>query len=80
MYFFLAAVSTCFAYWLYAPGFLDMPLGQITLRMLFSQVLFLLALFAALAFFAASLEKDPFWPWHEKFRVVMRHLRTFTRR
>lgn len=60
-----------FASLFYVPGFMDMPFGVLTPRLLLSELLFAVFSLIALASFARSVEHDPVWPWRPGFRRVV---------
>jgi hypothetical protein len=72
MYFVLTLIFAGMTYWLYLPGFMEMPLGQITPGMLVSQLLVLGFGILAIAALSLSIEKDPAWPWNKRFRNLLR--------
>ena len=69
--FLFAAFTSLF----YVPGFLDMPLGMLTSRLLISELLFAVFAVIAMAALARSIELDPVWPWRPGFRRLMNGLR-----
>ena len=74
MYLGPAFLFAAFASLFYVPGFLDMPLGTLTSRLLISQLLFAVFALIALAALARSIELDPVWPWRPEFRRAMNWL------
>ena len=64
MYLIPALVAAALAALFYVPDFLDTPIGSLTVRELVSQLLFVGAVFVALAALARSVERDSVWPWH----------------
>lgn len=60
-----------FASLFFVPGFLDMPLAQLTFRQIISEGLSALFALIALAALAHSIEFDPVWPWRPEFRRAM---------
>lgn len=79
MYIAPAVLFAAFASLFFVPGFLDIPLGMLTVRELISQTLFTLFTLLALALFARSIEFDPVWPWRPEFRRTMQRLMRRTR-
>lgn len=71
MYLGPAFIFAAFASLFFVPGFLDIPLAQLTFRQIVSQMLFLGFGLIALAALARSIEFDPVWPWKPSFRRVM---------
>lgn len=71
MYLGPAFLFAAFASLFYVPGFLDMPLGALTSRLLISQLLFSIFGLIALAALARSIEFDPVWPWRPEFRRLL---------
>jgi len=71
MYLGPAFLFAAFASLFYVPGFLDIPLGQMTARQVISQFLF--AVFGLIAL-ARSIELDPVWPWRPGFRRLLNSL------
>ncbi|MFZ0107674.1 MAG: hypothetical protein WAK92_12510 [Thiobacillus sp.] len=63
-----------FASLFFVPGFLDIPLGDLTFRQLISQILFSVFALISLASLARSIEFDPVWPWRPEFRRVLNWL------
>jgi hypothetical protein len=61
-----ALVSLMLASVFQVPGFLDSPLTEITVRECLSELLFLAASFACLAFLSRSIERDSMWPWYRR--------------
>jgi hypothetical protein len=80
MYFVLTLIFGILSWWLHLPGFMDLPLGQITPRMLVSQFLVLGFGFLALASLSLSIERDPVWPWSRRFRALLRQIFAIARR
>jgi hypothetical protein len=80
MYLVLTLIFAILSWWLHLPGFMDLPLGQITPRMLVSQFLVLGFGFLALVSLSLSIEKDPVWPWSRRFRTLFRQLFAIVRR
>lgn len=74
MYFLPAVLFALFASLFYVPGFLDTPLGALTLREIIAQGLFTCFGLIALAALARSIELDPFWPWRPGFRRAVDRL------
>jgi hypothetical protein len=74
MYLGPAFLFAAFASLFYVPGFLDMPLGQLTPRQFVSQILFAAFALISLAALARSIEFDPVWPWRPEFRRAMNWL------
>jgi hypothetical protein len=64
MYLLVSIVLCSLATLFYVPHFMDMPFGAMTARMLFSQLLFAVAVLGALATFARSIEVERIWPWN----------------
>lgn len=79
MYLVPTFLFAAFACLFFVPGFLDIPLGLLTLRQLLSQIMFALFTLLALALFARSVEFDPVWPWRPEFRRMMQRLMRRTR-
>lgn len=79
MYIAPTVLFAAFACLFFVPGFLDIPLGLLTLRQLLSQTLFTLFTLLALALFARSIEFDPVWPWRPEFRRMLQRLMRRTR-
>lgn len=73
MYLGPAIFFSAFASLFYVPGFLDIPIGVLTSRLLISQLLFSVFALIALASLARSIELDPVWPWRPEFRRVLKH-------
>ena len=71
MYLGPAFLFAAFASLFFVPGFLDIPLGELTFRQLISQVLFSVFALISLASLARSIEFDPVWPWRPEFRRVL---------
>lgn len=71
MYLGPAFLFAAFACLFYVPGFLDVPLGLITPRLLISELLFSVFGLIALASLARSIELDPVWPWRPEFRQML---------
>jgi hypothetical protein len=69
-----AFLFAAFACLFYVPGFLDMPLGEITSRQIVSELLFSVFGLIALAALARSIEFDPVWPWRPEFRRLLKRL------
>ncbi|MCU0809766.1 MAG: hypothetical protein MUE59_01795 [Thiobacillaceae bacterium] len=74
MYLGPAFLFAAFASLFFVPGFLDIPLGELTFRQLISQVLFSVFALISLASLARSIELDPVWPWRPEFRRVLNWL------
>jgi len=74
MYLGPAFLFAAFASLFFVPGFLDIPLGEMTFRQLISQVLFSVFALISLASLARSIEFDPVWPWRPEFRRVLNWL------
>jgi hypothetical protein len=74
MYLGPAFLFAAFASLFYVPGFLDVPIGQLTPRQFISELLFVVFALIALAALARSIELDPVWPWRPEFRRVMNGL------
>lgn len=74
MYLGPAFLFAAFASLFYVPGFLDIPLGQMTPRQLVSQLLFSVFGIISLAALARSIELDPVWPWRPEFRRMLNGL------
>jgi len=74
MYLGPAFLFAAFASLFFVPGFLDIPLGELTFRQLISQVLFSVFALISLASLARSIEFDPVWPWRPEFRRVLNWL------
>ena len=74
MYFVPALLFGFFSGMFYVPGFLDVPLGQLTPGALLQQILFVTFGLIALAALARSIEFDPFWPWRPGFRNFFERL------
>ena len=79
MYLAPTVLFAAFASLFFVPGFLDIPLGLMTLRQLLSQTMFTLFTVLALALFARSIEFDPVWPWRPEFRRMLQRLMRRTR-
>jgi hypothetical protein len=60
-----------FASLFFVPGFLDIPLAQMTFRQMISEGLAALFALVALAALAHSIEFDPVWPWRPEFRRAL---------
>ncbi len=71
MYLGPAFLFAAFASLFFVPGFLDIPLGELTFRQLISQMLFSVFALISLASLARSIEFDPVWPWRPEFRRVL---------
>ena len=71
MYLGPAFLFAAFASLFFVPGFLDIPLGELTFRQLISQILFSVFALISLASLARSIEFDPVWPWRPEFRRVL---------
>jgi hypothetical protein len=80
MYLVLTLIFAILSWWLHLPGFMDLPLGHITPRMLVSQCLVLGFGFLALVSLSLSIERDPVWPWSKRFRTLCRQLFAIVRR
>ena len=74
MYLGPAFLFAAFASLFFVPGFLDIPLGELTFRQLISQVLFSVFALISLASLARSIEFDPVWPWRPEFRRALNWL------
>jgi hypothetical protein len=74
MYLGPAFLFAAFASLFFVPGFLDIPLGDLTFRQLISQTLFSVFALISLASLARSIEFDPVWPWRPEFRRVLNWL------
>jgi hypothetical protein len=74
MYLGPAFLFAAFASLFFVPGFLDIPLGELTFRQLISQMLFSVFALISLASLARSIEFDPVWPWRPEFRRVLNWL------
>lgn len=74
MYLGPAFLFAAFASLFFVPGFLDIPLGELTFRQLISQMLFSVFALISLASLARSIEFDPVWPWRPEFRRVVNWL------
>jgi hypothetical protein len=74
MYLGPAFLFAAFASLFFVPGFLDIPLGEMTFRQLISQMLFSVFALISLASLARSIEFDPVWPWRPEFRRVLNWL------
>jgi hypothetical protein len=74
MYLGPAFLFAAFASLFFVPGFLDIPLGDLTFRQLISQMLFSVFALISLASLARSIEFDPVWPWRPEFRRVLNWL------
>ena len=74
MYLGPAFLFVAFASLFFVPGFLDIPLGELTFRQLISQMLFSVFALISLAALARSIEYDPVWPWRPEFRRVLNWL------
>ena len=74
MYLGPAFLFAAFASLFFVPGFLDIPLGELTFRQLISQMLFSIFALISLASLARSIEFDPVWPWRPEFRRVLNWL------
>jgi hypothetical protein len=74
MYLGPAFLFAAFASLFFVPGFLDIPLGDLTFRQLISQILFSVFALISLASLARSIEFDPVWPWRPEFRRVLNWL------
>jgi hypothetical protein len=74
MYLGPAFLFAAFASLFFVPGFLDIPLGELTFRQLISQILFSVFALISLASLARSIEFDPVWPWRPEFRRVLNWL------
>ena len=71
MYLGPAFLFAAFASLFFVPGFLDIPLGELTARLLISEGLFAVFALIALAALARSIELDPVWPWRPEFRRMV---------
>ena len=71
MYLAIAVFFFAFAGFFYVPGFLDIPIGMLTLRQLACELLCTLFAFLALAALARSVELDALWPWRAGFRRAL---------
>jgi hypothetical protein len=69
-----AFLFAAFASLFFVPGFLDIPLGELTFRQLISEMLFAVFALISLASLARSIEFDPVWPWRPEFRRVLNWL------
>lgn len=74
MYLGPAFLFAAFASLFFVPGFLDIPLGELTFRQLISQMLFSVFALISLASLARSIEFDPVWPWRPEFRRILNWL------
>jgi hypothetical protein len=74
MYLGPAFLFAAFASLFFVPGFLDIPLGELTFRQLISQMLFSVFALISLASLARSIEFDPVWPWRPEFRRALNWL------
>jgi hypothetical protein len=74
MYLGPAFLFAAFASLFFVPGFLDIPLGELTFRQLISQMLFSVFALISLAALARSIEFDPVWPWRPEFRRALNWL------
>lgn len=74
MYLGPAFLFGAFACLFFVPGFLDIPLGTLTVRQMISETMFLLFMLISLAALARSIEFDPVWPWRPEFRRLMQRL------
>ena len=74
MYLGPAFLFAAFASLFFVPGFLDIPLGELTFRQMISQMLFSVFALISLASLARSIEFDPVWPWRPEFRRVLNWL------
>lgn len=71
MYLLPTILASLAAAYFYVPDFLDIPIGLMTFRSLGAQFAFVGCVAVALAGFAKSVEKDPFWPWNRRFRLLL---------
>ena len=74
MYLGPAFLFAAFASLFFVPGFLDIPLVELTFRQLISQMLFSVFALISLASLARSIEFDPVWPWRPEFRRALNWL------
>ncbi|MHB8914483.1 MAG: hypothetical protein ACYC4K_01570 [Thiobacillus sp.] len=79
MYLAPASLFAAFAAMFFVPGFLDIPLGLLTMRQLLSEIMFSGFALVSLALLARSIEFDPIWPWRPEFRRAMQRLMGRTR-
>ena len=74
MYLGPAILFAVFSSLFYVPGFLDLPMGALTVRQFISEFLFSVFGLIALASLARSIELDPVWPWRPEFRKLVNSL------